>query len=71
MSNVQEVGRGWAIYDAVSAVEGFGGYEHSEEELLSAWQHLVDTGVVWQLQGRFGRTAVSLIEAGLIQPAEE
>jgi hypothetical protein len=41
----------------------------SEEEYLAAWQRLVDTGLVWRLQGTFGRTANALLLAGMIQPA--
>lgn len=41
-----------------------------EEEYYAAWQQLVDSGLVWRLQGWFGRTAQQLIEAGLIQPAK-
>lgn len=39
----------------------------SEEQYLAAWQHLVDTGTCWKLQGWFGRTAAALIEAGHIK----
>lgn len=56
----------WTPYDAVAAAEGFDGIEHDEETILSAWQYLVDTGLAWSLQGWFGRTANSLIEAGYI-----
>jgi hypothetical protein len=42
----------------------------SEEQYLEAWQHLVDTGLAWQLQGFFGRTASALIEAGHINPPQ-
>lgn len=55
-------------YTAVSIAEGFCGWEPSEEEVLEAWQHLVDTGLAWSLQGWFGRTAMALIERGLIRP---
>jgi hypothetical protein len=39
----------------------------SEDEYIEAWQYLHDTGVAYQLQGWFGRTATSLIESGLIK----
>lgn len=38
----------------------------SEEQQIEAWQTLVDTGLAWQLQGWFGRTAAALIEQGII-----
>jgi hypothetical protein len=38
----------------------------SEDQYLQAWQTLVDTGLAWQLQGWFGRTAAALIDAGHI-----
>lgn len=53
-------------YTACAIAEGFDGEEHTEEEVLAAWQYLVDTGLAWKLQGWYGRTAVRLIEAGLI-----
>jgi hypothetical protein len=52
-------------YDAVGIAEGFVEAE-SEEQVIEAWQHLHDTGLAYQLQGWFGRTAQSMIEAGLI-----
>jgi len=52
-------------YIACSIVEGFdGGTDASLEEQLAAWQYLIDSGTVWQLQGWYGRTAAALIEAG-------
>ena len=40
----------------------------SEDQYLQAWQLLVDTGLCWQLQGFFGRTANMLIARGHIKP---
>lgn len=35
---------------------------------LEAWQFLIDRGIVWQLQGSYGRRARRLIEAGECLP---
>ena len=43
----------------------------SEDEQIAAWQHLIDTGVVWTLQGWYGRGAVNLINAGFCTSAQE
>ena len=52
-------------YRAVALAEGF--EEGSEAEVLEAWQHLADTGLAWQLQGSFGRTATRLLQTGKIE----
>ena len=51
-------------YKAVAIAEGFEPAE-SEEQAIEAWQHLIDTGLAWTLQGWFGRNAQSLIEQGV------
>lgn len=56
-------------YTAVGIAEGFIDAD-SQEQHIEAWQFLVDTGLAWQLQGWFGRTAVALIERGIINAPE-
>jgi len=56
-------------FNAIGIAEGFI-ESNSEEQYLQAWQHLVDTGLAWQLQGWFGRTAMLLINQGLITQKE-
>lgn len=36
----------------------------TREDVIEAMQFLIDTGVVWSLQGFYGRAARSLIENG-------
>lgn len=52
-------------YRAVALAEGF--ESGSEEEVIAAWQLLIDTGLAWKLQGWFGRTASQLIGQGICQ----
>ena len=53
-------------FTAVSIAEGFcGGEDATKEEQIEAWQHLIDTGLCWKLQGCFGRTAEALIQQGI------
>jgi hypothetical protein len=54
-------------FDAVGIAEGW--IEADPEQQIEAWQTLVDTGLAWQLQGWFGRTASALIERGFVLPA--
>ena len=54
--------------DTITAIQIIEGSIPSEEpEQLDAWQLLIDSGVVWQLQGAYPRGALSLIEEGLVE----
>ncbi len=56
-------------FEATMIAEGVDTVE-TEEEYLEAWQHLIDSGLCWKLQGSFGRTAVALIASGHCKKAE-
>ena len=51
-------------FTACSIVEGFDGLEHTDEEMIAAWQSLIDSGDCWRLQGWYGRTAKALLDQG-------
>lgn len=55
------------ILDFIMAFEDQGG-DMPPEELAAGFQKLIDTGLVWQLQGFYGRMASDLIEQGLCKP---
>ena len=54
-------------FTAIGMAEGFIECK-TEEDSLRAWQHLVDTGLAYSLQGWFGRTATAMIKSGQLKP---
>ena len=50
-------------FEAIMIAEG--AHPSTEQEYESAWQYLIDTGLCWQLQGWFGRSAQRLIDSGV------
>lgn len=50
--------------DQLSQMIAFESGELSDEDTISLFQDLINSGLAWQLQGFYGRTAMALIEAG-------
>ena len=48
---------------AIDIADGF--EECTDEEFIQAYQHLIDTGALRSLQGRYSRQAQRLIDGGL------
>lgn len=56
---------------SVDDIIAFENNEMDEDRVVEFFQSMIDSGVVWQLQGHYGRTAASLIEAGLCTDPRE
>lgn len=55
-------------------VDGISRYESGElgdAETVELFQHLVNTGVAWSLQGHYSRTAWHMIHEGLVSVERE
>lgn len=53
-------------HDLVADIIAYEDGELDYEDVLRLFAYLIKTGIVWSLQGRYGRTAADLIEAGVI-----
>ena len=56
-------------FDAIMIIEGDA--EADFDTVIEAWQALIDTGIVWTLQGSYGRMAHNLITSGVCAPPAE
>lgn len=59
------------MMDIVSAIIEFESGELDDTDVLDLFQHLVDTGMAWTLQGSYGRMATALLDEGLINRGED
>jgi hypothetical protein len=50
--------------DVVDKIIQFESGEMDDQETINFFQELIDDGLVWNLQGMYGRMATALIEAG-------
>lgn len=51
-------------YDVTGAIIEYENGTLDEAATIDLFQHLIDTGLAWQLQGNYGRTARDLIDHG-------
>lgn len=53
-------------YDLTGNIIAYESGELENEDIIVLFQHLVDNGMAWTLQGHYGRTAKMLIEEGYV-----
>lgn len=53
-------------FQPLAFIEAFESGDLDEETLVDGFQHLIDSGLVWNLQGVYGRTAIELADRGLV-----
>lgn len=51
------------VLDFIMRLEGEA-EDLTQDEVIEGFQHLIDTGMAWNLQGSYGRASMSLIEQG-------
>ena len=57
-------------FDEVSFLMDYESGQLSEDAMIEGFQHLIDTGLCWKLQGHYGRTATYLIQQGICEAAK-
>jgi hypothetical protein len=58
-------------HDIVGRMTAFENGELDDDQALELFGELIKSGMAWQLQGAYGRTAGDLIARGIITPEGE
>ena len=53
-------------YDSLGAIIAYESGELDDDATIELFQHLVNTGLAWRLQGSYGRMAHAMLDAGYI-----
>jgi len=58
------------VYDSglVAEIQAYEAGEMHAEGVIAMFQRLIDSGLVWKLQGSYGRAAAALIRQGQCTP---
>lgn len=56
------------ITPSIDRIIAYESGELDEEQVIELFQELINSGLCWQLQGSYGRTAQALIDAGHCTP---
>lgn len=51
-------------FDEFEFIMNYESGDCNDEQLIDGFQHLIDNGHAWTLQGHYGRMAANLIDAG-------
>jgi len=54
-------------FDTLGFIMAYEDGELDDDAIIEGFQHLVDTGMAWTLQGSYGRMGQHLINQGLIK----
>ena len=54
-------------YDLAGNISAYEEGRLDNEDIITLFQYLVDTGLAWSLQGHYGRSANQFIQAGLVE----
>ena len=58
-------------FDIANFVIEFEAGNLDDDQIIEGFQHLIDNGMAWTLQGAYGRMAKSLIDNGLCQRKQD
>jgi hypothetical protein len=57
-------------YDVVGGIMAWEQGDLDDDQTVELFQHLIDSGLCWQLQGCYGRMAKALIDGGYCHAKE-
>lgn len=58
-------------FDLIDQILSYEKGELSTEKVIELFQYLLDTGIIWRLQGHYGRTATEMLKSRLLVIQDE